>query len=193
MIVSIEGMDGVGKTTVAKKIERDLKLKYVKNPVKELLEMDEEHFLKIARKIFKSDNHKIKTWYGALGDIYVLEKYRNEDIILDRHILLNYFFNGDEITENIFKVQVDTFGKPDLTIVLVASVEARMKRIYQRNPNDEDLLEDRKKEYGYDKMIDFLERYNYNYAVVDTENLTPEETLEKCKKLIVEMQNRKCS
>ena len=33
MIISIEGMDGVGKTTVAKKIERDLKLKYVKKLV----------------------------------------------------------------------------------------------------------------------------------------------------------------
>ena len=193
MIVAIEGMDGVGKTTVAKKIERDLKLKYVKNPVKELLEMDEEKFLKIAYKIFKSDNHKIKTWYGALGDIYVLEKYRNEDIILDRHILLNYFFNGDEVTEEIFKAQVNTFGKPDLTIVLVASVEARMKRIFERNPNDPDLLEDRKREYGYDKMIDFLERYDFNYAIVDTENLSPEETLEKCKEIITRMKTKKTS
>lgn len=191
MIVAIEGMDGVGKTTVAKKIERDLNLKYVKNPIKELLEMNEEKFLKIAYKIFKSDNNKIKTWYGALGDIYVLEKYRNEDIILDRHILLNYFFNGDEVTEEIFKAQVNTFGKPDLTIVLVASVETRMKRIFERNPNDADLLEDRKREYGYDKMIDFLERYNYNYVIVDTENLSPEETLEKCKEIIIQMQNEK--
>ena len=191
MIVAIEGMDGVGKTTVAKKIERDLNLKYVKNPIKELLEMDEEKFKKIAYKIFKSDNHKIKTWYGALGDIYVLEKYRNEDIILDRHILLNYFFNGDEVTESIFKVQVNTFGKPDLTIVLIASVETRMKRIFERNPNDADLLEDRAREYGYDKMIDFLERYNYNYVIVDTENLSSEETLEKCKEIIIQMQNKK--
>ena len=138
-----------------------------------------------------SDNHKIKTWYGALGDIYVLEKYRDEDIILDRHILLNYFFNGDEVTEEIFKVQVNIFGKPDLTIVLVASVETRMKRIFERNPNDVDLLEDRKKEYGYDKMINFLERYNFNYVIVDTENLSPEETLEKCKEIIIQTQNKK--
>ncbi len=30
MIVAIEGMDGVGKTTVAKSIEKDCNFKYVK-------------------------------------------------------------------------------------------------------------------------------------------------------------------
>ena len=95
---------------------------------------------------------------------------------MDRHILLNYFFNGDEVTEDIFKVQVQIFGKPDLTIVLRASTETRIKRIIERDPNDPDLLDKRKWEYGYDKIIEFLERYNYNYAIVDTDNLSKEET-----------------
>lgn len=191
MIISIEGMDGVGKTTVAKSIERDFKFKYVKNEIKDLLEMDDEKFLRISEKIFNNCDYKIKTWYAALGDIYTLEKYRNENIIMDRHILLNYFFNGDKVTEDIFKVQVQTFGKPDLTIVLRASAETRIKRIIERDPNDPDLLDKRKWVYGYDKIIDFLERYNYNYAIINTENLSKEETLEKCKEIILDNQNKK--
>lgn len=190
MIISIEGMDGVGKTTVAKSIERDFKFKYVKNEIKDLLEMDDEKFLRISEKIFNNCDYKIKTWYAALGDICTLEKYRNENIIMDRHILLNYFFNGDKVTEDIFKVQVQTFGKPDLTIVLRASAETRIKRIIERDPNDPDLLDKRKLVYGYDKIIDFLERYNYNYAIVDTDDLSKEETLEKCKNIILEMQHK---
>lgn len=189
MIISIEGMDGVGKTTVAKSIEKDFNYKYIKNPIKELLEIDDKEYLRISEKIFDTCDYKIKTWYAALGDIYALEKYRNENIIMDRHILLNYFFNGDEITEDIFKVQVNIFGKPDLTIVLVASPETRMKRIIERNPNDPDLLDERIGKYGYDKMIQFLKRYNYNYVIVDTENLSREQVLEKCKKIILEMQS----
>lgn len=188
MIISIEGMDGVGKTTVAKSIEKYFNYKYIKNPIKELFEIDDKEFLRISEKIFNTSDYKIKTWYAALGDIYVLEKYRNENIIMDRHILLNYFFNGDKITEDIFKVQVNIFGKPDLTIVLVASPETRIKRIIKRNPNDPDLLDERIRKYGYDKMIEFLKRYNYNYTIVDTENLSKEQVLEKCKKLILEMQ-----
>ena len=103
MIVAIEGMDGVGKTTVAKSVEKDLLFEYVKDPLKELFEIDNEHLTKISDKIFNSGNDKLISWYLGLGDSYALSRYRNKDIVMDRHILLNYFWNGNKNTEKIFE------------------------------------------------------------------------------------------
>lgn len=184
MIVAIEGMDGVGKTTVAKRIEKDFNYKYVKDPLKELLEIDEEHLKNISNKIFNFDDSRIKAWYLALGDIYALTKYSKQDIIMDRHILLNYFWNGNEKSEDIFDTEVKLFGKPDLTILLYASPEVRIKRISKRNPNDPDLYKENMKQYGYDKLIDFLQKYKYNYIIINTEEKTMDEVVEECKNAI---------
>ena len=186
MIVAIEGMDGVGKTTVAKSVEKDLLFEYVKDPLKELFEIDNEHLTKISDKIFNSENDKLISWYLGLGDSYALSRYRNKDIVMDRHILLNYFWNGNKNTEKIFETLIDMFGKPDLTILLLASPATRMKRIADRNPDDPDLQKPTMREYGYDKMVEFLNKYKFNYIMVDTESLSIEETVEQCKKKIKE-------
>lgn len=186
MIIAIEGMDGVGKTTVAKSIEKDCNFKYIKDPLKELLEINQEHLEKISNKVFNFDDIRIKAWYLALGDIYALKNYKNENIIMDRHILLNYFWNGNKESEKIFETQIKLFGKPDLTILLYASPEVRMKRILNRNPNDPDLKKQGMKEYGYDKLTKFLEKYNYNYVLVNTEEKLINEVIEECKNIIEE-------
>lgn len=184
MIVAIEGMDGVGKTTIAKVIEKDLDFTYVKEPLKDLFEVDNEYILNISKKIFNTANDRLIAWYLALGDIYALTNFRNKNVVLDRHILLNYFWNGNNDTEQIFKTQIEMFGKPDLTILLSASIETRRKRILERNANDPDLNKSNMWVYGYDKMIYFLEKYNYNYVIVDTDNLSTLETSNICKTLI---------
>ena len=55
MIVAIEGMDGVGKTTVAKSIEKDLNFTYVKDPLKDLfenvIELDYDFYREQKKKI----------------------------------------------------------------------------------------------------------------------------------------------
>lgn len=186
MIVAIEGMDGVGKTTIAKSIENDLMFKYVKDPLKELFEIDNEHLVKISDKIFNCGNDKLISWYLGLGDSYALNAHQNDDIVMDRHILLNYFWNGNDKTEKIFEMQIEMFGKPDLTILLLAGPETRMKRIADRNPNDPDLQKPTMREYGYDKMINFLNKYKFNYIIIDTETLSIENTIEQCKEKIKE-------
>lgn len=191
MIVAVEGMDGVGKTTLAKSIEKDLSFEYIKDPLKELFEVNDEHLIKISEKIFNSKDDKLISWYVGLGDSYALSKYKNKDIIMDRHILLNYFWNGNMNTEKIFETLIDMFGRPDLVILLRATPSTRMKRIKDRNPNDPDLQKPIMREYGYDKMIEFLDKYKYNYVVIDTDELSKEETLEECKKKIKEYRETK--
>lgn len=186
MIIAIEGMDGVGKTTVAKSIEKELNFKYIKEPLKELFEIDDKHIEKISKKIFESQDDKLTAWYLALGDIYALEQYKNYNIVMDRHILLNYYWNGNEQSEEIFNTQIKMFGKPDLTIILYASPEVRMKRISNRNPNDSDLKNENIMKNGYDKLLDFVKKYNYNHALVDTDNLTIDEVITECLKIIKE-------
>ena len=191
MIIAIEGMDGVGKTTIAKSLEKYLSFKYIKDPLKELFEIDDEHLIKVSEKIFNSKDDRLISWYLGLGDSYALSKYKNKDIVMDRHILLNYFWNGNENTEKIFETLIDMFGRPDLTILLQATPATRIRRIEERNPNDPDLQKQTMREYGYDKMIEFLDKYKYNYVVIDTDELSKEETLEECKKKIKEYRETK--
>lgn len=184
MIVSIEGMDGVGKTTVARNIEKDLGFVYVKDPLKELFELSDENLSKISNKVFNSKNDRLISLYLALGDCYALSKYKDKNVIMDRHVLLNYFWNGNSDTESIFKMQVDCFGKPDLTILLLASPQTRRKRISSRNPNDPDLKKQRMFKEDYSIILDFLEKYGYNYVPVDTEQLSIEDMVLQCKRII---------
>jgi len=184
MIISIEGMDGSGKTTVARRIEKEFSFMYVKDPLKYLFELSEEQLSKISRKVFDSKNNKLIALYLALGDCYALSEYQNMNVIMDRHVLLNYFWNGNMDTESIFKMQVDYFGKPDLTILLLASPQTRRKRISRRNPNDPDLKKQEIFKENYSKIIDFLEKYGYNYVLVDTEQLSIEDMVLQCKRII---------
>lgn len=190
MIISIEGMDGVGKTTVSKSIEKEFNFKYVKEPLKELFEIDDKHIEKISKKIFNNQDSKLIAWYLALGDIYVLEQYKNDNIVLDRHILLNYYWNGNDESEEIFNTQIKMFGKPDLTIILYASPEVRMRRILNRNPNDPDLQNKSMMKDGYDKLLEFVKKYEYNYVMIDTDNLSIDEVINECNNIIMKFNER---
>lgn len=190
MIISIEGMDGVGKTTVSKSIEKEFNFKYVKEPLKELFEIDDKHIEKISKKIFNNQDSKLIAWYLALGDIYALEQYKNDNIVLDRHILLNYYWNGNDESEEIFNTQIKMFGKPDLTIILYASPEVRMRRILNRNPNDPDLQNKSMMKDGYDKLLEFVKKYEYNYVMIDTDNLSIDEVINECNNIIMKFNER---
>lgn len=137
MKIAIEGMDGVGKTTMAKKIAKDFDFLYIDKPLHYLLTGTEEEayaeLSKILRKMYDLDDSIIKAWMIGLGNIYSCRQFKDRNIVLDRHLVSNYFWNGNEESNTIFKVLIELIGVPDLTILLYASPETRKDRLFVRN------------------------------------------------------------
>ena len=63
---------------------------------------NEDNYIRIRDEVNKSKNKKFTGWFYGLGNIFLYEHFKNENIITDRHILSNYCWSGDESTDYIF-------------------------------------------------------------------------------------------
>lgn len=174
--IAVEGMDGVGKSTIAKMIAEKYKMTYVEKPLTSLFENEilsgEKNLELFSENLYKLKNEVIKGWFFGMGNLLSIieSREKNLNIVLDRHFASNFYFNGTEKSRKIYEIMMELVGKPEITIVLTASVENRLKRICKRNAKDPDLKNKSINVWGYDKMLSFLERYNFKYVVIDTDN-----------------------
>ena len=188
MKIAIEGMDGVGKSTIAKMVADKYKFNYMEKPLAELFGTERvdgmTNLMEFVPNIYNLDNEILRAWFIGLGNLHSFLSHEDEDIVLDRHFASNYFWNGSEKSKPVFKLMKDLISVPDVTIVLYASPETRMKRIYARDSKDYDLSDPEKKVDGYDKMIDFLDEMDIPYVMVDTEDKSIEEVFEEVDKIV---------
>lgn len=183
MIIAIEGMDGCGKSTVARRIAQTFDYEYRAFPNKEFLNMNDADYAKVCSKVYDFENAYTKAWFFGFGNILATKSIK-DGVVIDRHFLSNYFWNGDNESEPLFKTLVGLIGKPDLTIVLYAGNAERVKRIAVRNPNDRDLKDPEKMVLGYDKMIDFANKYDLPFIVINTEKFDLDKTTKICESLV---------
>lgn len=178
MRIAIEGMDGVGKTTLAKILVKKLDYEYVDKPFKFLfdgLNLDENDIKNIEWKLYETQDEALITLFYGIGLLYGTRCNLSENIIYDRHFVSNYYWHGTEETETLHNELIKLCGEPDLTILLKAKISTRMQRIYDRNHDDKDLSNCAMYDDGYDKMEKFLESNGFDYIVIDTDNLMPDE------------------
>ena len=139
MRIAIEGMDGCGKTTVSKILVERLGYQYVDKPFKflfEKLNINESQLKALEWKLYETEDEALLTLFYGLGLLYGTRCNSEQDIIYDRHFVSNYYWHGDEETTPLHKELIRLCGKPDLTVLLKASVSTRMNRIYTRNHQD---------------------------------------------------------
>ena len=140
MLISIEGLDGVGKTTIVSNLSKALKIPNIEKPIKSLLELNPVHSKKIKEKLYASYSPSIQAMYYLFGYLSALEQGKNADYILDRGFLSTYYFSYCKENASLFDFFAYNYGFPDLTILLYASIEERIKRILEAFGNKKNVI-----------------------------------------------------
>ena len=179
MMIAVEGMDGVGKTAISNHICEQFGFNYIEKPLhyfyNDGADKEYEDLMKVANRMYDINDSIVKSWYFSLGDIYVARMFADQDVVIDRHLVSNYYWNGNYESELIFKTLIETSGTTDLTILLYATPKTRMERLKKRNEDDPDLSDPDKMDDGYNKMIYFVEKFNLPCIVIDTDDKSLDE------------------
>ncbi len=183
MHIAIEGMDGVGKTTAARNLAKRLDCKIVEKPLHYLFDESEGDFtnyIRIRDYInTQVENDVLRAWFYGLGNIFIYHRFKDENIITDRHFGSNYFWCGSEETSKIFDLMVELVGKPDFTYLIYTTIEEAEKRIRKRDPADPDLHKAKLYPEAREKMEAFFKAHDIEYVAIDTTDLNEEEVVAK--------------
>lgn len=184
--ISIEGMDGVGKSTTCRLLSKKLGYRFVEKNLRFLFDENDasDNYIRIRDKVNAEDDRLFTSWFYGLGNIYLYTLFENENIITDRYFLSNYAWSGTEDNMEVYDLLVKKLGTPALTVILYANESALLARLRSRDENDSDLVKVGIAKEKYEKMVFFCERYQMPYMIIDTSNLSPEEVVELIMKRI---------
>lgn len=176
MHISIEGMDGVGKTTLCQLLSERTGFEFVDKPLRFLFDPEGSYdeYIRIRDYVNGREDRKFTSWFYGLGSLYLYDAFREKNIITDRHILSNYLWSGTEESEPVFDVLLDLIGPPDYTFIIYANEKTVTERLKSRNNNDSDLTKVKKTESAYIKMESFAKEKRMPYLRIDTSNMTPD-------------------
>lgn len=130
--IGVCGVDGVGKTTIAKRLAKELAFRYVKTPppkynaIRYFYEQDE--ISSFSRFCFY-----LGAVYESSEEIKVLIQ-NGEGVVADRYLLSLQIYHevmsGKDLGEFI---EISDFVNPDLNIILKAPIKVIQERIRERN------------------------------------------------------------
>ena len=201
MIITIDGADGCGKTTLADLLCQRYNFIHIRKPIDDILHVKNQHSIRAGLSRFiqhliydVNRNEKLKVKFNSSLLVHFKNALKNKDAIIERGPLSCYLFNGREDTESTFKKYIQKWGiNFDLCIYLKASKNVRIERLKKRNPNDNDFLTDKilRLNDNEENTLNFAKNNNFNIKIIDTDSLNIQEVFFEACKIIDKFLNEK--
>ena len=180
MHIAIEGLDGVGKTTVAKLAADILDFQFVEKPLHYLFKnQDKVAFRHVALEIKSTGDNTMKTFFYGTSNYFASLLSHKQSIVADRHLVSTWFWNYDGTNQAYFDYLVNVCGCPEKTFLLYAEEKIRKERLMERDPYDKDLQVVFDTEMAMEKMTAFTKHYHMPYQIIDTSHMAAEEVAEQ--------------
>lgn len=174
--ICFEGVDGAGKTTLAKLVAEELGYQYYASPP--------QIILPIREVIYKYSN-RVRVQYYELGNLITSEEVNHildtESVVVDRYIYSTLAYHFGDVTKGL---TINDFQRPDQIIYVTASWDAIESRLLNRS--------DRKNSENIQYLKLVAEEFKQILAQekkvyrIDTTNKGVEDSLEEIKKILGE-------
>ncbi len=161
-------------------LANSINFKIVEKPLHYLFDEGQstDNYIRIRDEVNASTNKIFTGWFYGLGNIFLYEKFKNQNIITDRHILSNYCWSGSDESDFVFDAICRAIGHPDYTFIIYATPEVIAKRLLKRDVEDSDLKKVSYVPEAYEKMIRIMKKHNMPGTLVDTSNLDENEVVD---------------
>jgi thymidylate kinase len=169
---AIEGLDGVGKTTLIQNLENQGLATY-KTPNK--------IFSIIRKELHNLNKSSLFFYLSSLAFLFEKEIKNNNLFFVDRYLFStigNFAYKNnllDEEINELFYIFYKFFPVPKLTIFLVLDYNERIKRINIRNQNENN-LDNLKKSYN-DYIMRMIHNYKYSPKIIIDANKKEKEII----------------
>lgn len=192
MFISIEGIDGAGKTSVAKELAHKLGFEYSgQKALSTHMCIDDNLYLGYChtyRNAVRGDPTSMFMLYG----LSCFLSGQKADVVCDRHLPTVYFWYGNDNSLLIADVIYKISSKPDITIVLDVNVETATQRIQEKL--DSKKISEVQAKRDFEKAINaemfiskiepFLNKFELSYTIIDANTKSIAEIVNEILELI---------
>lgn len=171
MHIAIEGLDGVGKTSTAKELAKQIKGVYFSKAFHLMRDTSGvyDNFTSIV-ECGGTDSRNYSS-YGTRSS-FLYSKLMGYNVVTERYFCTNYAVKPDTQTLDEIRLNINYFGYPDITFILYCDPKTNYQRMYDRNPYDKDFEKLKEHKAFYEKLLKAAKIIGLRYYFLDTTNLT---------------------